>query len=455
MPAKLTTTLSKIPQVPNKTNSAIIEEFHTYMKAKGSSEQHQNNNLKVVIAYANFLGPDTTFFHVQQKSQITAFLDKKIKPPEEDPEKKWITTYNHYLQRIKLFFRWLYNQRGKDVINEESGAMADWETPSFTMIREKRTKRLSPYSENEIWDRDELLCIVKYEPRARNKAALTLFWDLDARNHEVTMLQIKNVRLRERWAEGEIPYNTKTGGGPILLTCSFPCVRDWLNLHPLKDDPEARLICNLYDGKAVGPEAMWGMMKRLKERIEHMIKQGSVTDPQEREKLQRLLLTKKWNPYCIRHSAITFDSDFLPDYALKRKVRWSMNSKQASRYIKRRMGDAVKKQILMRDGILLEEKAIQKKPVVLGCPRCELVNPVDSKLCSGCSYPLTAQAYEEIKASDTGRVRALEKKQEETYALLQTIVGIMADADDETKKRIAKQLIEKGWYKPVTELHSS
>ena len=40
------------------------------------------------------------------------------------------------------------------------------------------------------------------------------------------MLQIKDVRLRERWAEGEIPYNTKTGGGPTLLTCSFPFVRD-------------------------------------------------------------------------------------------------------------------------------------------------------------------------------------------------------------------------------------
>jgi integrase/recombinase XerD len=134
-----------------------------------------------------------------------------------------------------------------------------------------------------------LLCIVKYEPKARNKAALTLFWDLDARNHEVTMLQIKNVRLRDRWAEGEIPYNTKTSGGPILLTCSFPFVRNWINLHPVKDDPEARLICNLYDGTAVGPEAMWGMMKRLKERIERMLKQGSVTDPQEREKLQQLL----------------------------------------------------------------------------------------------------------------------------------------------------------------------
>jgi hypothetical protein len=50
MPAKLTTTVSKIAQVPNKTNSSIIEEFCIYMKAKGSSEQHQNNNLKTIIA---------------------------------------------------------------------------------------------------------------------------------------------------------------------------------------------------------------------------------------------------------------------------------------------------------------------------------------------------------------------------------------------------------------------
>jgi integrase/recombinase XerD len=140
MPAKLTTTVSKIAHVPNKTNSAIIEEFHIYMKARGSSEQHQNNNLKVVIAYANFLGSDTTFFDIHQKSEITAFLDKKVKPPEQDPERKWITTYNHYLRRIMQFFRWLYNQRGKDDIDEDSDAMADWETPSFTMIREKRTE---------------------------------------------------------------------------------------------------------------------------------------------------------------------------------------------------------------------------------------------------------------------------------------------------------------------------
>jgi hypothetical protein len=62
------------------------------------------------------------------------------------------------------------------------------------------------------------------------------------------------------------------------------------------------------------------MMKQLKERIIRMLKAGSITDENERQKLEYLLKAKKWNPYCIRHSAITYDSDFLPEYALKKKA---------------------------------------------------------------------------------------------------------------------------------------
>ena len=51
-------------------------------------------------------------------------------------------------------------------------------------------------------------------------------WDLDARNHEVTLLKIKHIRLKEKYGEGEIPHQAKTGSGPILLTFSFPYVRD-------------------------------------------------------------------------------------------------------------------------------------------------------------------------------------------------------------------------------------
>ena len=41
--------------------------------------------------------------------EILAFLDSKIKSNEEDPDGRWITTWNHYLSHLKYFFRWLHN----------------------------------------------------------------------------------------------------------------------------------------------------------------------------------------------------------------------------------------------------------------------------------------------------------------------------------------------------------
>jgi hypothetical protein len=97
-----------------------------------------------------------------------------------------------------------------------ASSSSEWEKPPFARIKKKKTKRLTPYLETELWRRDELLFIIKYEPFKRNKAALALFWDLDARNHEVTLLKIKHIRLREKYGEGEIPHQAKTGCGPIL-----------------------------------------------------------------------------------------------------------------------------------------------------------------------------------------------------------------------------------------------
>src|SRR3954470_3352585 len=107
-------------------------------------------------------------------------------------------------------------------------------------------------------------------------------------------------------------------------------------------------------------------MKQLKDRIKLLVDKGEINDTKEKEKLEYLLKTKRWNPYCIRHSAITADSDYLPEYALKKKVRWSMNSKQGSRYIKRRMGNELKNKILEYNGTKTE-KEIEKKPLVSNC----------------------------------------------------------------------------------------
>ncbi len=336
---KLSTTTSKIRTIPNQTNIEKINEFINYMKNNGSSEHHQNNNLKVVISFAKFLGPHTSFHDVNNKEQIVQFLDTKIRNSEEDPDKRWITTWNNYLNRIKLFYRWLYN-RDKNKDHDY------WETPEFMRIRTRKSKRISPYLESEIWEKDELLSIIKYEQHKRNKAALALLWDLNGRNHEITLLKLKHIRIKEKYAEGEIPHQAKTGSGPILLTLSFPYVRDWINEHPFRNSPDAHLISNIITGGPIKSDALWTMMKQLRNRIIKMLEEGLIRDIEEKQRLDYFVKTKKWNPYCIRHSSISSDSDYLPEFALKKKVRWSMNSKQGSRYIKRRMGNDLKQKIL-------------------------------------------------------------------------------------------------------------
>lgn len=163
---------------------------------------------------------------------------------EYDTDGRYITSWNFNLTLIKIFFRWLANRH---LLDDD-----EWETPSFVKIKLKKPLRDSPYSITDIWERDEVLTIVSYEPEVRNQAIITLLWDLDARGHEVVALRIRDVILRERYGEGVIPSNTTTGGGPTLLKSSFTYVRDWINKHPI-NEPNARLICSLVNGTSITP----------------------------------------------------------------------------------------------------------------------------------------------------------------------------------------------------------
>lgn len=78
MPEKLITTVKKIAAIPNSINSTLLSEFFQYMKSNGASESHQNNNLKALISFAHFLGPNFSFYDIKQKDMITSFFDTKI-----------------------------------------------------------------------------------------------------------------------------------------------------------------------------------------------------------------------------------------------------------------------------------------------------------------------------------------------------------------------------------------
>ena len=71
LPAKLTTTITNIEKkVKNQVNRQLIEEFFYYLTTIDTSENYQNGLLKVLIRYAEYLGPEVTFYQTQEKQQV-------------------------------------------------------------------------------------------------------------------------------------------------------------------------------------------------------------------------------------------------------------------------------------------------------------------------------------------------------------------------------------------------
>jgi len=56
------------------------------MKANGTSEHYQNQNLKAMIVFATFLGSNTNLFDIKNKQQVIAFLDTRIRNTDVDPD---------------------------------------------------------------------------------------------------------------------------------------------------------------------------------------------------------------------------------------------------------------------------------------------------------------------------------------------------------------------------------
>jgi ribosomal protein L40E len=111
-----------------------------------------------------------------------------------------------------------------------------------------------------------------------------------------------------------------------------------------------------------------------------------------------------------------------------------MNSKQGSRYIKRRMGNDLKQKILEYNGVISPEVS-KRKPSILNCPRCYLVNAIENKYCTKCSYPLAPSAFDELKMEENVKFEKLENKYEKMNSTLQAIFSIIQNIDRQGKRK--------------------
>ena len=79
MPSNLSTTVDKVMNLANQKNSKLILKFLDFMKENGASERHQNNNLKTILAYSQFINSRLQV-DINSQEGVTSYLQTKINP---------------------------------------------------------------------------------------------------------------------------------------------------------------------------------------------------------------------------------------------------------------------------------------------------------------------------------------------------------------------------------------
>ena len=176
-------------------------------------------------------------FKDMTREDIIGYLNSLRKTEEAGPLHKWIGTYN--LRRICLlrFFKWLYYpdmQPSKRL------------TPEIVMnIQSFKRKERSIYKPTDLWTQEDDVLFLKYCPNKRDICYHAISRDLSCRPHEILNLRIKDINFKttaDNYQYAEVLVNGKTGSRPIPLISSIPYVKDWLDLHPQRGNPNAFLI---------------------------------------------------------------------------------------------------------------------------------------------------------------------------------------------------------------------
>jgi integrase len=377
----------------NPQNAGTLCQFliteHTERNIKLST---RIAHIKIICWFNRFLNYKN--FHEITKDDVTSYLSSLRRSETDDTCHRWIGTYNTRQMVLSKFFRWLYNKKEP---NQDK-----WVTPTCMQgVKLLPRKERSSYKPSDIWTNEEHAIFLKYCPEKRDRCYHSMANDTSARPHELLALRIKDIKFKissngTHYAEVHL-VESKTKPRTIPLIFSIPYVKDWIDSHPMGGNPDALLFPSLADsnyGQRLTENSLYKQYTRKyqKRYFPKLLKDPSI--PEADKAYIKNLLTKPWNPYVQRHSALTAKSRILKESILRDHAGWSMTSKMPNIYL-HYFGNESSKSLLEAYGV---EKYNQQQIDILKaktCPNCLESNKPDSRFCAKCRMVLTYDAYSE------------------------------------------------------------
>lgn len=170
------------------------------------------------------------------RENVLEYLDSFRKSESVDPLHKWIGSYNLYRIFFIKFFKWVYASK-LEAKKRPNPSVVD-------NIPKLKRKEISTYKPNDLWIQEDDLLFFKYCPNKRDRCYHAISRDLSCRPHEILNLHIKDITFKTtgNYQYAQVLVNGKTGSRPIPLISSIPYLKDWLDDHMQRVNPNAFLI---------------------------------------------------------------------------------------------------------------------------------------------------------------------------------------------------------------------
>ena len=260
-------------------------------------------------------------------------------------------TKSDFKKITKFFFRWLIN-----------GTM-EGEYPSIVRWIKTRKKKNEEKKPEQILTKEEIELLASKAENQRDKALVLILYESGCRISEFLNMRIKDVVFDQYGCY--ILVSGKTGWRRVRIIEYSKELFKWLDIHPLKENPEAYVWPLLYDPhKVLTPDRVNVLLKKL---------------------ARKAGIAKRVHAHAFRHARATHLAKHLPEAIMKEFFGWTKDSKMASVYY-HLSGKDVDEALLKIYGLKPQEEA---KPVQLRiCPNCGESNTILTHFCRKCNAPL-------------------------------------------------------------------
>jgi len=320
------------------SNTETIQNYLREQRVNGIKETTLKNDIAILPKLAEFLGAKP--FAEASKDDMVRFIEEIMRNLEA-------STLHTYKVRIKKFYNRLFNlQRGQY-------------PPSVVWIRTTnpykgtKTKGVAiTFDPEDLLTPQDILTLVESCESARDQALIMVSYETSAEAKELLAMKVKHVSFDEYG--GRITLESDEGRRTIRLVDSIPFLTQWLNLHPLRKDPEAPLWVTRQHGiRGMGYDNLIRVFRHIRKRSG---------------------IKKPVTPRFLRHAGLTRMSKLLPEELLKKYAGWVQGSKMSQIYVHLTSED-LDNALLEAHDIPIKDKG-KTPPSLLKpqeCPRCKTV----------------------------------------------------------------------------------